>query len=98
MVKIQPCRSIDPRLTLLRDSGLQEFCDVKLLFSPGVGQHQADHNLDLTVRKSLEASSNQRLSLLRASELFDTPHLRFPGVPSLRTKGNSATRPLYIDD
>jgi hypothetical protein len=30
----------------------------KLLFSPEVGQCQADHSLDLTIRKSLEASLN----------------------------------------
>jgi hypothetical protein len=83
---------------LLRDSGLREFCDVKLLLSPGFGQRWADHNLDMTVRKSPEASLNERLSLLQASYLFDTPHLKFLGVTSLQTKGSSATCPLYIDD
>jgi hypothetical protein len=56
-----------------------------------------EHNLDLTVRKISKASSNRRFSSLQDSELIDTPHLKFPGVPSLQTKEYSAMHLLYID-
>jgi len=82
-----------------RNIGGREMGREKWWYRRGKGERGRgdEHNLDLTVRKIPEASSNRRFSSLQDSELIDIPHLKFPGVPSLQTKEYSAMHLLYID-
>jgi hypothetical protein len=85
--------SLNQRSPSLRPSRVRP-CNLQ--FAPGVGQHRTDHHLDQTVTSGLEVPSDQRLSLIRDSDIQEFRRVVSSFLPECQVSKlqNLATRVL----